>query len=136
MPPVEIEIDSPTNSNLAWTPTGETLRGRFDPLKVNVASAGDLAMRLKSPLPGTRIKIDPDKQTATICEPLAGPEHKATRDSLKAHGFRFAAGGHKLPSGIISHWGHSCERPKVFTCATSAPTRPVSVMAAPRCSPT
>lgn len=82
------------------------------------------------------LMAEPDRAWLWLVADLRGDQHKATRDSLKAHGFRFAAGGHKLPSGIISHWGHSCERPKVFTCATSAPTRPVSVMAAPRCSPT
>lgn len=79
---LEIEVHSDTNSNLRWEPTGETLRGSFRPARCRVSGAGELAMKLPDGLPGQRIRIDPDKGTAAVLEPLAGPDHKATRDAL------------------------------------------------------
>ena len=39
----------------------------------------------------------------------------ATRTSLKEFGFIFAKrGGHKLPSGRLASWGHSCDTPTPF----------------------
>jgi hypothetical protein len=39
----------------------------------------------------------------------------AVRESLKAFGFIFAKrGGHKLPSGQLGTWGHSCDTPLPF----------------------
>lgn len=59
------------------------------------------------------IKAEPDRAWCWIVTDLRGDQHKATRDSLKAYGFRFAAAGHKL-GGNVSYWGHSCDRPKAF----------------------
>ena len=61
------------------------------------------------------IMAEPDRAWLWLIADLRGDQHKATRDSLKAYGFKFAAGGHKLPSGQVSHWAHSCDRPKAFT---------------------
>ena len=61
------------------------------------------------------ILAEPDRAWLWLIADLRGDQHKATRDSLGAYGFRFAAGGHKLPSGQVSHWAHSCQRPKAFT---------------------
>ena len=39
----------------------------------------------------------------------------AIRQSLKEFGFIFARrGGHKLPSGRLGMWGHSCDSPTPF----------------------
>lgn len=82
MAAVEIEIDTPTNSNLRWEPTGETIRGAFRPARCRIAGAGELAMKLPDGLPGQRVRIDPDKGTAAVFEPLSTPEHAGTRDTL------------------------------------------------------
>jgi len=82
MPTVEIEIDNPTNSNLRWEPTGDTLRGGFQPTRTRLSTAGELAMALPAGLPGQRVRIDPDRNTASILEPLAGPDFEGTRDTL------------------------------------------------------
>ncbi len=82
MPVVEIEVHSDTNANLRWEPVGETLRGSFRVSKCRNPEAGRLAMHLPDGLPGMRVRIDPEKGTAAILEPLAGPDHKTTRDTL------------------------------------------------------
>lgn len=45
---------------------------------------------------------------------LRGDHNKAVRDSIKAYGFKFVPGSHILPSGNVSHWGHSCSHPTRF----------------------
>ena len=45
---------------------------------------------------------------------LAGDHNKAVRESLKAFGFRWAKGGHVLPSGRMGTWGHACLHPTRF----------------------
>jgi len=42
-------------------------------------------------------------------------EYPEVRKSLSEYGFIFARrGGHKLPSGALGTWGHSCEAPLPF----------------------
>lgn len=60
------------------------------------------------------IKAEPDRDWLWLDADLRGEQNKPARESLKAYGFRFAAGGHKLPSGATGHWAHSCQRPKAF----------------------
>ncbi len=82
---VEIEVDGPTNADLLFEPVQERVRGRFQPARVGLESAGALAMRLPEGIPGQRIRLDTDPSGAargTIIEPLAGPEHAATRATL------------------------------------------------------
>lgn len=44
-----------------------------------------------------------------------GEHNKPIRESLKQFGFRFHfRGGHKLPSGKVGTWGHSCMKPTGF----------------------
>jgi len=49
-----------------------------------------------------------------LCSDLRGDHNKATRDSIGEYGFRFAKKGHTLPSGKVSFWGHSCQKPIPF----------------------
>lgn len=82
---VEIEVDGPTNADLMFEPIQERVRGAFRPSRVRLESAGALAMQLPDGLPGQRIRLDTAADgTAhgTILEPLAGPEHAATRATL------------------------------------------------------
>lgn len=42
-------------------------------------------------------------------------QDEPSRQALKAFGFVFAKnGGHKLPSGAMGTWGHSCDAPLPF----------------------
>ena len=82
---IEIEVDGPANSDLLFEPIQERVRGRFQPARVRLEAAGALAMQLPDGLPGQRIRLDTDAAGAargSIIEPLAGPEHAATRATL------------------------------------------------------
>lgn len=45
---------------------------------------------------------------------LRGDNNKATRESIKEFGFRWAKHGHVLPSGRTGTWGHSADHPTRF----------------------
>jgi hypothetical protein len=56
-----------------------------------------------------------DRAWVWITTSLKGDEHLATRESIKQYGFIFNRhGGHKLSSGALGTWGHSCEKPIAF----------------------
>jgi hypothetical protein len=79
---LEIEVDGPTNSDLLFEPIGDRVRGRFQPSRVKLEAAGALAMQLPDGLPGQRLRLDTAAGRGAVIEPLAAPEHAATRATL------------------------------------------------------
>jgi hypothetical protein len=79
---IEIEVDTPNNADLYFEPLAERVRGAFQPARVRQASAGALAMALPAGLPGQRILLDVDKAEGAVVEPLAAPDHAATRAAV------------------------------------------------------
>ena len=55
-----------------------------------------------------------DRDWLWLCFDLRGDHNKSVRDSIGEYGFRFARGGHELPSGQVSFWSHSCTKPIPF----------------------
>lgn len=56
--------------------------------------------------------VEPDRDWLWVSADLR--KDKATRESLKQLGFRFARKGHTTPSGKVAFWGHCCKRPTPF----------------------
>lgn len=78
---IVIEIDSASNNDHQWEPTGTRLRGRFLPGRVN-HTAGALPQELPEGIPGQQVHIDPDGKFARITDPLAAPEGAPLRAKL------------------------------------------------------
>lgn len=69
--------------------------------------------------PALHATAELDRDWVWLTENLSGDSHKEIRESLKnaapGRGFVFAKkGGHKLPSGKLGTWGHSCDKPMPF----------------------
>lgn len=80
---IEIEVaNDEVNSDMMFEPIQERLRGRFLPALVRQESAGKLAMKLPHGLPGQRVRLDLDKGTGEVIEPLADQSHAKTRLAL------------------------------------------------------
>jgi hypothetical protein len=80
--PVEIEVDTPRNSNLHFRPLQRSIRGRFDWNRIREPQA-----RLKShewpvPIPPQRLGIDADGN-GYLVEPLHDEEHAAIREQIE-----------------------------------------------------
>lgn len=75
----------------------------------------DVLAWLQASHPALLPSAELDRDWVWLTANLKGDEHKATRESLKQYGFIFSRrGGHKLPSGNIGTWGHSCNKPLPF----------------------
>lgn len=86
--------------------------------------------------PSLHATAELDRAWVWITENLQGDTHKATRNSIKheapGRGFVFAKrGGHKLPSGKLGTWGHSCDKPMPFRRKAKGNSTPAAPTAAP-----
>lgn len=65
--------------------------------------------------PALADSVEPDRNWLWLADvDLRGESNKAMREALKLAGFRWAKGGHPLPSGRVGIWGHSCLAPTPF----------------------
>lgn len=69
---------------------------------------------LQQQFPQLAANAEVDRAWCWISQNLSGEHNRKVRDSLKEFGFRFAKRGHKLPSGTVGTWGHSCTSPLPF----------------------
>lgn len=85
---VELEVDTPRNSNIWFYPAGGVVRGRFSMSRFGKFEKNALqyADHPLAELPGQRIIIDFDKRTASIHEPLADAAHERLRRVIEKAG--------------------------------------------------
>lgn len=69
-----VEVDSPRNAKLQWTPDGRTLRGRWDPKRVN-GSASESSFQRMPILPGLYIVMDGPRRVLRFADPLNDPKN-------------------------------------------------------------
>lgn len=64
--------------------------------------------------PRLHLDAEVERDWVWISTNLAGPDNKATRESIKEFGFAWAKRGHALPSGKTGTWSHACMKPIPF----------------------
>jgi hypothetical protein len=67
---LEIEVDSPTNSNWQFLPLGKTIRGRVDFHRAHQADVARLAKEFPRGIPGQRLILDLDAGEGRIVDPI------------------------------------------------------------------
>ena len=77
-------------------------------------SQSEVLAWLKEKHPELHAKSGLDRNWVWVAYDLRGDQNKATRESIKEFGFRFAKKGHALENGKIAMWGHCCDRPMPF----------------------
>ncbi|MGE0610250.1 MAG: hypothetical protein AB7O62_24375 [Pirellulales bacterium] len=86
---IEIEVNTPHNSNALFAPLERTIRGRFDVLRAaehekNWHSSGF------NTIPAQRIGIDLERGEGFILEPLHAVEHSVTAERIGKLGMKLA----------------------------------------------
>ena len=79
---VEIVIDTGTNGDLLFHPTGDRVRGAFSPGKVASSEPGTLHRDLPNGVPGQVIRFDPTTNTGSIVEPLQDPANAGIKEAI------------------------------------------------------
>lgn len=84
---VELEVDSPTNSNFRFRPMERNIRGKLDFTRIREPQAMIESSKWPKPIPSQRFGIDPDGDGYLI-EPLHDPENAALREKIEKRGVK------------------------------------------------
>jgi hypothetical protein len=104
---IEIEIDGPQNENLVFRPLQRTIRGRFDFNRVAEPTARMKLNQWGGAIPGQRLRVDLDKQEATIVDGLHDPQHAATRKTIINSGqYELPPAEEVIPNIHVPTWLH------------------------------
>lgn len=67
---------------------------------------------LAATLPALHAAAELERDWVWIAGDLSGAGNKALRDTLLSFGFKYkSSGDHRLPSGKLGRWSHSCLKP-------------------------
>ena len=80
---IEIEGCDGRNGDLLFHPSGDRVRGRFEPAKVNAPELGTLPREFPNGVPGMLIRFDPATSTGSIVDPLHDAVNAPTRAAIE-----------------------------------------------------
>src|SRR4051794_33537932 len=92
-----LEMTGPRCGPVHVQPLGRLLRSRFVWTDLGDPDAVQrFAVSRPPPIPGQRLKVDPDAGTAAVVEPLFDPAHKALREKLEKN-FKLPPAREEIP---------------------------------------
>jgi hypothetical protein len=100
---IEVEVDTPTNSNWFFPPMRRSLRGAFDFNRVPEPS-GRRAAEFPRAIPGERLTLNVSTGTATLHEPLYDPQHRETRAKIERRGMALQDENHVIEGVHLPTW--------------------------------
>ncbi len=95
---IEVEADTPQNSNVRFRPLQANVRGRWDWARCSPEYQRIAAKWGGLPIPGQRIQFDGATGKLAIVDPLHDGEHEALREKI-------TKGGYKIPPRREEHEG-------------------------------
>lgn len=103
---IEVELDTPGNSNVLFPPLTRNVRGRFLLSRVAEPQAGAKRDEYGDEIPGQRLALDLDTHEGFLIEPLHFDQFRVLKLKIEAKRFgleepvqRFALSGESQPSG-------------------------------------
>jgi hypothetical protein len=84
---IEIECDTPRNSQLHFLPIGSNVRGRFDYSRDTEPQSRVAGIDYPEPIPGQRLGLDLDALEGYIAEPLHDKAYAKLRAVVERKGF-------------------------------------------------
>ncbi len=105
---VEIEIAGPKGDSLFFLPLGRVLRGRvdFNALAAKDRGMYDLAQKWPEPLPGMRIKLDAESQSAELRDGIYDTDQAANRDRIAKAGMKLGPAVERFEKVDTATWAH------------------------------
>lgn len=109
---LEVEVDTPKDSNLYFPPIGEAVRGRLDFLRLSRRSVNAIQLSIPFPngVPGQRIRVDLAEKRCSISEPLHDPEWGSAKKEIEKRGLPIPTAEETYPGAHVPDWLHAIRR--------------------------